>query len=596
MIFSCKNRDKYFYYILSSIVLWIFIVFPSNTYALNPNLENAYESFLEKLEKKYPVETQDIILRNLANRVENLKYSTTNQSVASLLSELQLLNNEALYSIWLEKELSPAQQKIQELREISSFKKTLSDTTLPSYITPLLWKNVKYVKINDLREFYENGEIYRILYTSYFPVIESNIRQLWSKNWIIIRDLSWEYRFIENYETERKIPYSELIGKFKVYLTEKHRVNERNGSFYGYNFLNFRFFDDKYWAYESNIKSSWFDYNTTLLYKREDWGYNFVTDYSEYKIANSWVVFGSPEKHLLLDYLREDAKYETTDISQQLIEIRKLSESLTKWKNRQESIAAIYAWILWNIEYSRIIDLSDEKIFSGIETFKNSQWVCTWYTKLSSYLFYFSWYHDVEVIRWHVIDAQDFPEIWHAWLKIWDLYYDPTFDDPIWAQNTKSPDEYKYFWLPKDIFYANRYEYGDLPEFLNTASKVQIRQHIFDKLTKLVPKYQSTISQYPVFWEVLFRNKYNIGVSTTITPQLLSQKIGSFNVDNNSFRFTEDGISKTIAWFRYYPLTSENTTAVLDIFWYDTSMLKLFNWQKADGSREWRLAYELEIR
>jgi len=30
-----------------------------------------------------------------------------------------------------------------------------------------------------------------------------------------------------------------------------------------------------------------------------------------------------------------------------------------------------------------------------------------------------------------VIDAADFPNIGHAWLRIDDKYYDPTFDDPV---------------------------------------------------------------------------------------------------------------------------------------------------------------------
>ena len=84
-----------------------------------------------------------------------------------------------------------------------------------------------------------------------------------------------------------------------------------------------------------------------------------------------------PEKHLFLEYLREDAKFETTDISSQLADIRIISDSLTAGKTREASIKAIYAWILDNVEYTRIIDLSDEKIFSGIETFKNNEGVCT---------------------------------------------------------------------------------------------------------------------------------------------------------------------------------------------------------------------------
>lgn len=47
------------------------------------------------------------------------------------------------------------------------------------------------------------------------------------------------------------------------------------------------------------------------------------------------------------------------------------------------------------------------------------------------YMLNYAGVHDVEVIRGHVIDAQDFPTIGHAWIRIGDRYYDPTFDDPI---------------------------------------------------------------------------------------------------------------------------------------------------------------------
>jgi hypothetical protein len=79
--------------------------------------------------------------------------------------------------------------------------------------------------------------------------------------------------------------------KFQAFLTESHRVSEKNESFYGYNFLNFRFFQDNYGVYTSSLESSGFDYSTTLLYKREDGGYNFVTDYDQFKIAHSSDVF-----------------------------------------------------------------------------------------------------------------------------------------------------------------------------------------------------------------------------------------------------------------------------------------------------------------
>lgn len=124
-------------------------------------------------------------------------------------------------------------------------------------------------------------------------------------------------------------------------------------------------------------------------------------------------------------------------------------------------------------------------------------------------------------------------------MRIGDRYYDPTFDDPIGAKTTKKASEYKYFGLPKDIFYANRYEYDNLPVTLKLASKSEITKHIHDRLARLVPKYKNSLSSYPVFQPIMFREKYNISPLTKLTPNILSQKIGSHTVENDSFRYRD---------------------------------------------------------
>jgi len=578
------------------LITSFFVISAPVTFATTA-VENAYNQFLANLEIRYDANTQTIILEDLNNKLEDISETTSKKSLLPVINSLQQFNNEQLYTLWLARETGSAQQRISELREIAVLEKNLENTQIPSYISNLLWPNISYIRTDKARQFIDWNTIKRVIYSSYIPLSQSSASRLASRKGIIIYDESSWYRFIEDYSFETKTPYSELQWKFWIFLTENHRISQRNGSIYAYNFLNFRYFQDVYWVYESDLETSWFDYDTTLLYKRADGWYNFVTDYSEYEIASSNILFWVPEKHLFLEYLREDVQFETSDINAHLANMKSVAKSLTQWKTREQAISSIYSWVLDNVEYSKVIDLEDQKIFSGLETFKNNEGVCTWYTKLSSYLFYFAWYHDVEVIKGHVIDAQDFPQIWHAWLKIWDLYYDPTFDDPIWAELTKQADQYKYFWLPKDIFYANRYEYGDLPEFLNTASDSEIREHIFAKLSKLIPKYRNSLSDYPVFWPVVFRQTYNLSPQTQITPTILAAKIWTFTVENNSFRYTDNsGAQKQIIGFRYYPLTNENTSSVLDFLSYDINNLTLFNWQKESWEYEWRLAYELETR
>ncbi|MCD5375142.1 hypothetical protein LR010_01680 [Candidatus Gracilibacteria bacterium] len=578
------------------ICLLFFISCPS-LFAIDDRVEVAFTGFLEKIELKYSPSQQEVILQGLVSKLDVLKYDDKYSDLREIIDDIASLTHEELYSIWLSTNTSQKSQQIIELRDRKAFSPDVLISELPSSIEGLLSSSREFIETNSQREFVKSGGFYRVTYSTYFPINSSSLSALKKKQGIVIYDAdSSSYRFIEEYELEKKLPYSELTTKYLAFFTNDHKVKNVGGAYYGFNFNKHNFYNDQYGVYQSQLDASGFGYEDTLLYQSDDGVYNFVSEYDSHLIADQDAVFGVAEKHLFLDYLREDSKFQSSDISGELLQIRNISKSLTNGVSRQEGINNIYNWILSNVEYSQNINLSDQKIFSGIETFKNNSGVCTGYTKLSSYLFYFAGYHDVEVIRGHVIDAEDFPDIGHAWLRIGDLYYDPTFDDPVGAQTTKSPDQYKYFGLPRDIFYANRFEYGDMPELFKTASKSQIDQHIFNTLSNLIPKYQDNLSEYQVFAGIQFKNKYNISAGTTITPDILASKIGNYTVENDSFTFQKDGQTKQITHIKYYPLNNQNTESALDILGYDTNKLTLFNWQTSSGNREWRLGYELELR
>lgn len=258
---------KYLLYIASILIACII---PIQSFAIDAKVSSAYTQLLTKLEQKYSLDMQETILKDLHNRLESFSENTSKTTLISIVDDLQSLNNEKLYDIWLKNELSPVNQKVQELREISAFKALLTNRTLPSYVSDILSSNTRYIKTDDKRQFTENNEIKRIVYSSYIPVSQSNASRLKNKSGIIIYDQASGYRFIETYSFETKIPYSQLASRFEVYLTNNHKISTTQESIYAYNFLNFRFFQDKYGAYESDLNTSGFSYDTTLLYKRED--------------------------------------------------------------------------------------------------------------------------------------------------------------------------------------------------------------------------------------------------------------------------------------------------------------------------------------
>lgn len=104
----------------------------------NTSVETAYNTLITKLERKYDASTQTIILQDLNNRLEDISETTSKNSLIPIISELQELNNEQLYTLWLARETSSAQQRVSELREISALEKNLENTQIPSYVSSLI--------------------------------------------------------------------------------------------------------------------------------------------------------------------------------------------------------------------------------------------------------------------------------------------------------------------------------------------------------------------------------------------------------------------------------------------------------------------------
>ena len=229
--------------------------------------------------------------------------------------------------------------------------------------------------------------------------------------------------------------------------------------------------------------------------------------------------------------------------------------------------------------------MDNKEIFSWIDTYKNKNWICWWYTKLYVYMLSFAWVSGAKVIRWDVLDAPDFPNIGHAWVKIWTSYYDPTFDDPVWAIKTKTYSEYKYFWLPKDIFYTNKYDYWTLPSYLKTESLESRENLIRDSLSKLIPKYES--KNYLLLKPFTFRINNGLNYNEKITIEKLKTIIPYYEVNN--YEYIENNQVKKISNIDYYTTNDSNLEILLEQVGYNVDWLKLFKWDDWN----YRLSYNV---
>jgi len=202
---------------------------------------------------------------------------------------------------------------------------------------------------------------------------------------------------------------------------------------------------------------------------------------------------------------------------------------------------------------------------------------------------------DTEVVRWYVIDANDFPQIWHAWVRIWSDFYDPTFDDPVKIKKTKTPEEYKYFKLPQDLFYTNRFIYKNTPEYLKTKSleyrKNFTKTRIFDLFTN---KYKN--SNYLITKPFQFRKKYWLQYNEKITTSNLNKILPLYEVKDFSFSHPNSWETKAIKKLKYFVIDNNTLENIIEQVKYDLEWYYFFKWQLPNSRYEYRLAYGVEFR
>ena len=382
-----------------------------------------------------------------------------------------------------------------------------------------------------------------------------------------------------------------IVKKFdKISYNEDHIFLE-NWIWYTYRFNTHLKFPTWTNIRIEDLEYNWINTSTDLVFLREDNLLWFANEYEKVKLISDSIIYWIPDKYNFLKEIKNDKKvlnYETDDIFK---ELKEKSLELTIWKKTEEKIKIIYNYVLDNIEYTINYSLNDYKIFSWIDTFYNKNWICEGYTKTYMYMLNFSNVRDVELIRWYVLDAQDFPEVWHAWIKINDDYYDPTFDDPIWWKETKKFSEYRYFELPYDLFYTNRYSLENLPDELKQKTPEYLDSYIVKRIIPLVSKYR--YSWYNILKPFTLRLDYWIDLEKKLDIEDLKEIVPYYEVDN--FKFTKNWEVKNIKTLRYYWLWDLAIDDIVEILNFSFHWYYLFKWKLEDWSYEYRLAYDVKF-
>jgi hypothetical protein len=388
---------------------------------------------------------------------------------------------------------------------------------------------------------------------------------------------------------EEKIPFSQAKKFFKIFITYKKNFILLWDFYYTFLFEDYLLNNDKYWFYKKDLEQNSLDLNKIIFYF--DWkNFAFVKNYKKEKLVSKKFLQDIKNKEKFLEILSWDVKKIPWYYEKYLEELKKLTKELLKNSvSKEEKIEKIYNYIINNLVYFTWNYNKNKEVFSGILTFKNKIWICEWYVKLFSYMALFWWINDIEIIKGYVFNSKDFPNVWHAWLKIWNLYYDPTFDDPIGNKWNIKKQDYLYFALEKDLFYTNRFNFWEKEKFekyknlsLEDREKI-VEKNLFEKIWKY--KWKNLLK----FLDLKLKLWFKAGEKITI--EKLKNKIKFIKVDKN-FNFIDKTWKKRLMKkIEYFNINEKNIEILLKQVWE-----KIFNSYILEKNNKFYLAITFEYK
>ncbi len=403
-----------------------------------------------------------------------------------------------------------------------------------------------------------------------------------------------ETEFKNKYNNNSNKDFLDKIEAIKNFSKISYNIDDffiENWVRYYYSIWEFKYFKDLSNLNDTNFKYNWIEKDSSLVFYK-NWILSFSNDFKKIKLINNSIIYWIYNKYSVLEELKDDKVDLHNESDETIKQIKnKITELINNTNDNDEKIQIIYDYILDNFSYSSDTNLENPYISSAIEMYKSWEWICEAYTKLILYMLSFAWVDDVEVVRWYAIDSLNFPEIWHTWIKIWNKYYDPTFDDPIWSTKTKEYSEYYYFWLPKDLLYVNRYDVEDLPEELKTTN-LETRKLLVEKnLYNLYDKYKN--EDYNFYKKTKLKIENGILYDEKITISNFNNFLPLYTVNNYSF--TQNWKTKFIKKLNYFNVNDDNLETLLEQINYELDWYYFFKWKLEDWSYEYRVGYNVEF-
>lgn len=319
-----------------------------------------------------------------------------------------------------------------------------------SYIDTLRTKVKEYVEVDKNYEFVEHGSYYRITFEKYFPIEWAVPTSYYIQevpnigNQILIRQWNEFMLTTWGYNIEKKYSIKDIANSVRFSWAWSWNVffDVKNSYYYSYTLSEFKYHEIKNeWAYIRQLANIGNLSDNILI--QQNGKYLLITWYTEAKLFNSSLLSNNENPLLILTSIWKDNYFSKSDNTEDIINrIKNKTNEITKNSNNNaEKISAIHSRITWNIAYdnyttkyldwkfSEAVYLStvNKSVFSWLATFENKSWVCDWYSKLMQYMLSFAGITNATIESWKA-DIGKWKTVPHAWIKIDNLYYDPTWD------------------------------------------------------------------------------------------------------------------------------------------------------------------------
>lgn len=539
-------------------------------------LKLVYDKFYLKIERNVK-DKQKIIanLESLDKKISGAISKIKSETKKQVLNDLLSMNKSKINALKI--------TKIKENIEVNLVNNT-------PFVSELINAGYKNLILNDGYEYTQNGATYRFIYKKYYPV-DSNNYQYFIKNKLqngyIIR---YEGAFLvtNDFEIEKKYAYDELFSLFKNKVDYKNSYTLEEGDYFTYKYNYYVFFEKTDGLYLTDLGANKIDTNKTLIAKNIDGKFFFSNDYKKIRLMNQKLITGVTNKDEFFYNVLDDNRNIEGNYDDVLLNLKLITQNITKdAKTQEEKIKIIYKRVVDNIEYYKNYSDGNKQVFSWVHTFKNKTGVCDGYTKIFSYMLSFAWVSDVEIKRGYAYDSNDFPNFWHAWVRIGNYYYDPTFDDPI--GNTQSDKTvFTYYKLPHDLMYVNRFDGIDIPVEMKTLNLDARKKLVLKNMYELYDTYKD----YLLMSKIKNRKALGVSYDENVDLNLLMKKVKFYEVNNFSY-YDENGKKYSIAGLNYYLLENSKLDMILFDSKIDLNQSKFFKWYDQDGNLQYRLAYNL---